>query len=388
MSSSTEMTSITSADGRLQPAKQRVPIFASLVFLLIIGSIALFSATSYRSEVQHDDVWQMWAGQFRGYTLGLLFFMIGYFVSPRRWLTSGASVSLAVVLVLLLLGTAFSPMGIERNDAQRWLKIGSLVFQPSELAKFVLPVLLIYLTGPWKFQGNPLNPPSNTPRYILSVGLIFFPLFLILIQPDLGTTVVVGGLCLIPISRSRRLLRMLYKGAVGLMAFLLLTQGYRFPEFAERFRAIWDPQSVDQVWAGFQSIGSGGLFGRGLGEGAGKLGYLPSAYNDFIFAVYAEETGFVGVTVVVVLFGTLLWCGRKLWQSLEDDDLSLLAMVLTLAITGQAALNIMVNLALLPTKGIALPFFSHGSTGLAVFMGMSGVLLALTRCRGKEVLPA
>lgn len=387
MSSSTEMTPLTLEEDRLQPSEQKTPIFVCLVFLIIIGSIALFSATSYRSEIQHDDVWKMWAGQFRGYTLGLLFFMVGYWVSPRRWLNSGTCVSLAVVLVLLLLGTAFSPMGVERNDAQRWLKIGSLVFQPSELAKFALPVLLIYLTGPWKFQGNPLTPRSNTPRYLLTVGLVLLPLFLIVNQPDVGTTGVVGGLCLIPMSRSRRLLKWLISAVVGLMVLVLLTQTSRFPEFAERFRALWDPQSVDQVWAGFQSIGSGGLFGRGLGEGAGKLGYLPSAYNDFIFAVYAEETGFVGVTVVVLLFGSLLWYGRKLWQSLEDDDLSLLAMVVTLAITGQAAFNIMVNLALMPTKGIALPFFSHGSTGLAVFMGMSGVLLALTRCRGKEVLP-
>jgi len=218
------------------------------------------------------------------------------------------------------------------------------------------------------------------------VIFVMLPLALIFDQPDLGTAAVVGGLCCLPLLRWVSLTQFLILPVVVFASALLMIKSSRFPEIAERFRAIWDPRSVDQVWAGLQSIGSGGIFGKGLGEGAGKLGYLPSSYNDFIFAVYAEETGLLGVSIIVLLYGTVLYCGRKLWCSIEDEDMSLLAMVLTLSICGQAALNLLVNLALAPTKGIALPLFSHGSTSLAIFMGMAGVLLSLTRCRGREVL--
>ena len=371
---------------RLQPRKYGQPIFFALGLLLVIGCFTLYSVTSFRSAVgESGDQWRMWAGQFKGYVIGLFLFMVGYYVSPRRWITSYFAYPTAVGLVLLLGFTAFSPMGQELNDARRWLKIGSFGFQPSELAKFVLPVFLIYLTGPWKFHTPYSDRVTFKWGVAQTVVFIMVPLGLIFNQPDLGTAAVVGGLCCLPMLRWVSLSRFLLIPVVLSAVSLLLMKSSRFPEIGERFRAIWNPQSVPQVWASLQAIGSGGLFGKGLGEGAGKLGYIPSSYNDFIFAVYAEETGFLGVLIVILLYGTVLHCGRKLWRSIEDEDLSLLAMVITLSICGQAAFNLLVNLALAPTKGIALPLFSHGSTSLAIFMGMAGVLLALTRCRGKEV---
>ncbi len=373
------------AEIRLRPDQYAQPIFFSLALLLVIGSFTLFSVTSFRSGISGDH-WAMWAGQFRGYLLGLFLFMVGYTVSPRRWITSYFAYPAGLALILMLGFTAFSPLGQELNAAKRWLKIGSFSFQPSELAKFVLPVFLIYLTGPWKFQ-NPFSDRSTFKWGVVqTVIFVMLPLALIFDQPDLGTAAVVGGLCCLPLLRWVSLTQFLILPVVVFASALLMIKSSRFPEIAERFRAIWDPRSVDQVWAGLQSIGSGGIFGKGLGEGAGKLGYLPSSYNDFIFAVYAEETGLLGVSIIVLLYGTVLYCGRKLWCSIEDEDMSLLAMVLTLSICGQAALNLLVNLALAPTKGIALPLFSHGSTSLAIFMGMAGVLLSLTRCRGREVL--
>lgn len=385
MTTAPESTTVAIEDVRMNPRQLAQPILICLAFLVVIGCITLFSVTSYRSEMKTGDIWKMWADQFKGYGLGLVFFMVGYWTSPRTWLKSGFSISAAVGLLILLAMIEFTPMGVEKNDALRWLNVGGVLFQPSEIAKFVLPVLLIYLTGPWKQQSNLTTTQIQSFGLTMSFLLIVVPIGLIGNQPDLGTAAVVAGLCLLPIMRSAGFAKVMLPISAIIIPLLIIQQRSRFSEFAERFRAVWDPESVDQVRAGFQSIGSGGVFGRGLGEGVGKLGYLPSAYNDFIFSVFAEETGLWGVTVVTVLFGALLHFGRKLWRSLEDENLSILAMVLTLSITGQAAFNLMVNLAILPTKGIPLPFFSHGSTGLAVFMGMSGVLLALTRCRGKEI---
>ena len=385
MTTATESLNVSSAEVRMNPRKLAQPIFICLAFLLVIGCITLFSVTSYRSEMKTGDIWMMWAAQFKGYGLGLIFFMVGYWSSPRTWLKSGFAISAAVGLVILLVLTSFSPMGVAKNDAKRWLEIGGILFQPSETAKFILPVLLIYLTGPWKQERSLTSAQITSYGALMMLLLIVVPIGLVGSQPDLGTAAVVAGLCLLPVMRSAVFAQVMLTATVILVPLLIILQSSRFSEFSERFRAVLDPESVDQVRAGFQSIGSGGVFGRGLGEGVGKLGYLPSAYNDFIFSVFAEETGLLGVTVVVVLFGALLYFGRKLWRSLEDENLSIMAMVLTLSITGQAAFNLMVNLAILPTKGIPLPFFSHGSTGLAVFMGMSGILLALTRCRGREI---
>ena len=148
--------------------------------------------------------------------------------------------------------------------------------------------------------------------------------------------------------------------------------------------AMHSPEEVPQVWTSLQAIGSGGLTGKGVGMADSKALYLPSEYSDFIFAVYAEETGFLGVLALISLYMVILVAGWRLSQQIEDRDLACLAQVLTLAITAQAAFNLMVNVALAPTKGIPLPFFSHGSTGLAVFMGMVGVLLAISRSRARE----
>ncbi|MDG2083510.1 MAG: FtsW/RodA/SpoVE family cell cycle protein [Planctomycetota bacterium] len=373
---------------RFDPADQQKKLLFTLISLVLLGSITLFSATSYRSVlVSPDDnpLW-MWQDQLKGYGLGALFFWVGYHVRPRRWISKGLIIPALFALILFLLATKFTPMGIGINDAYRWLQFGPVRFQPSELAKVIVPAFMIYVTGTWKMNSRlSLKKLHFTGFGLLLVGGLV-PMGLIFIQPDWGTSIVVGALAILTAPRWPRIYGYAMVVLIPLALSLLYLGRGRLPEIKERLSAPFDPESVPQVWTSLQAVGSGGLMGKGLGEGMSKMGHLPSSYNDFIFAVYAEETGFFGVCLLLGLFSLLLHAGWRVANSLEDEDLSCLALVLTFAITGQALINLGVNVALLPTKGIALPFFSHGSTGLAVFLGMFGILFSLTRCRGREVL--
>ncbi|MGE4631520.1 MAG: FtsW/RodA/SpoVE family cell cycle protein, partial [Planctomycetota bacterium] len=284
----------------------------------------------------------------------------------------------------ILLAATFTPLGIRLNDASRWVGLMNIRFQPSEMAKFCIPLATIALTGIWRFSSVRTPQMSIWRGVLLALILVGIPFGLTYKQPDYGTAVFILALGAYPLLR--------WKGIFSRFCYCLVPftiPAYfhllsRLDEMKERFLAMHSPELVPQVWAALQAVGSGGATGKGIGLAASKTLYMHSEYSDFIFAVFAEETGFIGVLLLITLYMVILVCGWRLSRRVEDPDLACLAQVLTLAITAQAAFNMMVNLALAPTKGIPLPFFSHGSTGLAVFMGMIGVLLAISRSRVRE----
>ena len=356
-----------------------------MVILLAVGCFTLYSASSYRSLVTEGDPTQLWKQQLRGYGIGLLFLVVGALVSPRRWFEIGA-IPLWFGVTCLLCFTAFTPMGVRINDANRWMVLMGVQFQPAEMAKFCVPLATIALTGIWRFRTKNGQQMSTNKGVLLAGLLVTVPFLITFWQPDFGTAVFILVLGAYPLLRWGDVF-----ARVCCFMLLLAIPAYfrvmdRIDEVMERFKAMYAPEEVPQVWTALQAIGSGGVTGKGVGLAASKTLYLPSEYSDFIFAVYAEETGFVGVLFLVSMYLLILVAGWRLSRKIEDQDLACLAQVLTLAITAQAAFNMMVNLALAPTKGIPLPFFSHGSTGLVVFMGMVGVLLAISRSRAREEL--
>ncbi|MEE2889883.1 MAG: FtsW/RodA/SpoVE family cell cycle protein [Planctomycetota bacterium] len=353
-----------------------------MVILLVIGCFTLYSASSYRSMIAEGDPTQMWRDQLKGYGLGFLFLLVGLWVSPRKWFEIGAIPMWFGVSILL--AATFTPLGIRLNDANRWVGLMNIRFQPSEMAKFCVPLATIALTGIWRFGSARTPQMSNLKGVLLALILVLIPFSLTFKQPDYGTAVFILALGTDPLLR--------WEGVFGRFLICMVPLGIpcyfivmsRLDEMKERFLAMHSPELVPQVWAALQAVGSGGATGKGIGLAASKTLYMHSEYSDFIFAVFAEETGFMGVLLLIALYMVILVCGWRLSRRVEDPDLACLAQVLTLAITAQAAFNMMVNLALAPTKGIPLPFFSHGSTGLAVFMGMIGVLLAISRSRVRE----
>ncbi|HIG05871.1 MAG TPA: hypothetical protein EYQ08_09115 [Planctomycetes bacterium] len=368
----------------LDPAREGFRFLSAVFMLLVIGMFFHYSASSYRSFVAEADPTAMWVKQLKGYGLGCLLFTVGYLIQPRRWIEM-YWIPLWVGVVLLLLATIASPLGRELNDAYRWLDLG-IRFQPSELAKFTVPAATIALTGVLRYRGVMGRQIGVRSATLIAAALVGIPFFIIWKQPDFGSALFLLILGLIPLLRWTQVC--LFCGVIsGPLLLLLLPKVIsRMSEMEQRFEALFNPQGVPQVWAGLQAIGSGGWTGKGIGMGTSKTLYMPSEYSDFIFAVFAEETGFLGVTVLLTLYSLVLLFGWRLSRAVEDADLACLVRVVTIAITGQAAINLLVNVALFPTKGIPLPFFSHGSTGLAVFMGMTGVVIGISRTRGRQVV--
>lgn len=368
------------------PSREGLRLLAAVIVLLALGCFTLYSASSYRSLVVTDDPTELWRGQLKGYGIGFLFLLIGVIVSPRKWFEIGA-IPMWFAVTCLLFAATFTPLGIRLNDANRWVVLMGVQFQPSELAKFCVPLMTIALTGIWRFTTKNGQPMSVNKGVCLSAVFVGVPVLITWLQPDFGTAVFILFLGMLPLVRWRIILGKFFIFVLALTIPAYFKVRDRLDEMRERFKAmLGSPEEVPQVWTALQAVGSGGATGKGVGLADSKALYLPSEYSDFIFAVYAEETGFVGVLFLVGLYLVILVTGWRLSQQVEDRDLSCLAQVLTLAITAQAAFNMMVNLALAPTKGIPLPFFSHGSTGLAVFMGMVGVLVAISRSRGREEL--
>lgn len=285
--------------------------------------------------------------------------------------------SLMAVTVTLLVVVLF---GTPVNGATRWVSISFLNLQPSELAK--LSVII--------FTAAVLD------RRMHRIGDVFYAITpvavatflfvgLILLEPDLGTSVVLVLVVVTMLfSAGLRLGHLTTAGLVLLpaVAALILSSDYR----RRRFLAFLESEGSHQLRQSYLAIGSGGLFGLGLFDGVQKLFYLPEAHTDFIFAVIAEELGLVGTTLVLVCFLIIGWRGLRVSLLAPDRFGSLLAMGITMMVALQAMLNITVVTGLAPTKGLPLPFISSGGSSLLINMVAMGILLNVSQQSSKAVV--
>jgi cell division protein FtsW len=271
-------------------------------------------------------------------------------------------------LCLVVLG-----IGQTVNGAKRWLTIGPAVFQPSELAKLAIAIwAAAYLST--------RKPPKTVKELARPLGLVtgVFGL-LIMAEPDLGTTItIVVMLCgvLVVSGTPVRLLAL----SAGAVSFLALAAIWVEPYRRERFLSFLHPWN-DQLGTGFQSVqamiglGSGGLFGKGLGESLLKLNYLPEAHTDMIFAIVGEELGLVGVTMILSAYAVFAFAGYTIALRCKDPFGKRLAVALTTLVCGQAIVNLAAVLGLAPLTGIPLPFVSAGGSSLVVALAAVGMLL-------------
>jgi cell division protein FtsW len=280
-----------------------------------------------------------------------------------------------VVVVLLLVAVLF---GAPRNGATRWLGIGPLGIQPSELAKIVVIVFIAALLE------RRMDRIDEVPYALVPIGIVVAVVVgLILAEPDLGTSVLVVMIASVMVFAAG----VSYRYILGLLLVmppaiyvLVMSSEYR----QRRLLAFVDPWA-DPLGNGFQmiqsmiAVGTGGVLGRGLMAGVQKLFYLPEPHNDFIYAVVAEELGLIGASVVLVCFCVIAWRGMRTALRAPDRFGALLAIGLTTMMTFQAFLNISVVLGLLPTKGIPLPFVSYGGSSLIINLVGMGMLLNVSQ---------
>jgi cell division protein FtsW len=311
------------------------------------------------------------------YTVAGIGLMLAMIFVPAGWLRRVAP----LVFIAALIGLAavrIPGIGITANGAARWLAIGPLTVQPSEFAK--LGTLLVVAV----ILANRKRPPETIKELLMPLGvLVGLVCALIMIQPDLGTTlaVVLMVFALLVAVGTRTLLlgKVLALGlAVG--AVLIYAAPYR----RDRIFAFLDPwgQSADGAYQVVQSmiaIGSGGVFGVGLGGSVQKVNFLPEAHTDMIFAVIGEELGLIGAVIVIGLFAAFAWAGYTIAMRTRDPFQRLLATGATALIVGQAIINLGAVMGILPLTGIPLPLLSYGSSSRLVILALVGILIAISR---------
>jgi cell division protein FtsW len=285
---------------------------------------------------------------------------------------------LGLIALLLLIVFAFPKI----NGAHRWIRVSGFSLQPSELAKAALVVFLAWFLTQREEEGQLENfwetiAPAGVVTSILAA--------LILKEPDLGTTMMLGVIFVVMIFSAGMPLRHLLK-VMPLMLPVALLLVFKVGWRWERVVAFLDPEKHAQgkgyqAWQSLIAVGSGGLNGLGFGQSKQKLLFLPEPHSDFIFAVISEELGLFGAATLVAAFGFFLYRGLRVSRFAPDRFGQLLAIGFTTAIVAQAFFNISVNLSLVPTKGIPLPFVSAGGTSLLVTLATVGVLLNISMHR-------
>ena len=353
-----------------------IALFLSVIALVLLGLVMALSATAAPSLSGTDSAWSLFKSQAMWLGVGVVALLVLLRVDYHHWKRL-APMGLGVSLVLLAL-TAVPGVGLSANGARRWLGAGSIVFQPSELAKIAFVVFVADLLS--RPDRRMEDTRSTLQPVLVLTGVMSV---LLMLQPHLGTTLVIVGVALTMLYfAGARISYLAVTTVVGMAMTALMV--FSSPWRKDRMLAFLDPWE-DPFGNGYQTLkslhamASGGLDGVGLGGGRAKWGFLPYAHTDFIFAVIGEELGMVGSLFVVILFAGIAVAGLGVALRAPDRFGMLLAAGITSWTILQAAINMGAVLAYFPVVGITLPLLSFGGTSLVVTLAAMGVLLNVAR---------
>ena len=356
--------------------RENIFIILPYICLLFIGIVMVASSSVYVSEDIYGTPFHFASRQIIFFTLGIVATIIALSIPSNLFLTLDWIILLGSFILLIAL--FFPGVGTEVNGSLRWIRVGPINIQPSEVSKLAL---VIYISGYCVRRLGEINTSLGFFRPL--IVLAFFGL-LIMSQPDLGSTLVIGALVIAVlffagISFFQFSLLISLMGSLAAIAIYLEPYRYiRFISFTEPFEHFYGPGW--QLSNALLGIGRGEWFGIGLGNSLQKNLYLPEPHTDFIFAVIVEEFGLIGGFTVILLFALLIF--GILTTSIKALELGklfqgLLAFGAGILIAIQVIFNIGVNLGILPTKGLTLPFISYGGTSLILFMFLMGMVLRI-----------
>jgi cell division protein FtsW len=336
----------------------------------------VFNVSYFHGQERYGDSLQFFRKHLLSIGLGVLLAGAASRLSSETYRRAAYPVLLVAIVALVVV--LVPGVGLARGGARRWLHLGPLNLQPSELAKFAI---VLYLACSLVRKGERLASfRLGVVPHCLVVGLIAG---LVLLEPDFGTAALAGGLLVLMLFVGGVRVRHLAipaLAALPLVAIAVLREGYRVRRFLGFLHPESDPLGINfQLKQSFIAFGSGGLWGVGLGESRQKMFYLPEAHTDFIFSVIGEELGLAGALLVLGLFAVVAVRGFRIASRHPDPFGSLLAFGVTLSLVLQGVVNVGVVLGCLPTKGLALPFLSYGGSAMVAALVQTGVLLALAR---------
>jgi cell division protein FtsW len=355
-------------------------LLASILGLVVVGAVMVYSASAIQAgqsrRLGFDEFWYL-KRQLAAAAIGLALLAAALKLGHRR-VAALAYPLLGATFVLLLL-VPF--VGTSAGGAQRWIPLGPVRFQPSEAAKVAL-VLYLARSLARKQDRIRLFSIGLLPHLLVTGALVV----LCLLQSDLGTGVILFlVLFAMLFAAGARVSYLLLAAALAapIAWHLVKSTPYRYA----RVVAFLDPERYRsgpgfQLWESLLGTANGGFLGQGLGQGKGKLFYLPAAHTDFIAAVIAEEAGLLGMLLLVTLFAVLVWRGLRASLNASDAFGCYAALGLTTLVGGQALVNLAVVFGLLPTKGLTLPFVSYGGSSLMTLLAATGVLLSVSAERG------
>lgn len=350
-------------------------LLVTVLVLVIAGLVLLTSISAYNGNVKFHDSFYYLKKQGFATGLGLVGMTVISRIDYHRW------IPLAVpgYLLSILLGVAVLLFGEEYNGSKRWLSLGPVSFQPSEFAKVAVIVFLS-----WLIEKN-IKKMGKFKSIVLTM-LTILPIVGLVGASNLSTAIIILGIGAVMIfTASPKYLQFFWMiaGGAGFMTIFLALESYRLERIA-----IWrNPEKYEkgyQTLQGLYAIGSGGLFGRGLGNSVQKLGFLPEAQNDMIFSIICEELGLVGAGILIGVFLILIWRFFVIAAKAEDLTGALIATGAMAHMMIQIILNIAVVTNSIPNTGITLPFISYGGTSVVFLLLEMGLVLSVSGYSGRN----
>ena len=372
--------------------------FILVLALVAIGLVMVFSASYANASYRFDNPYYFVAQQARWAIIGVVLMIVISFFDYHH-LHRLVPLFALVTLVTLAITVVFKDTKLVQNNngAYRWITIGSFSFQPSEIAKFTLVLLLAQILSAHVFSQKrrrdlTRNEKLEQRRLMLEVLVVVVAICgLVVLERHMSATIILLLLAVIMLFVAGAPLRWFAVGGAGIAGALLLMLATPLYSHVGGRIAGWlnpfnPPEGVDtwQTQQSLYAIGSGQLLGLGLGNSRQKYMYLPEPQNDFIFAIVCEELGFIGALIIILMFGVLIWRGVMISLRAKDRFGMLLGIGLTMQVGIQVVLNIAVVTNTIPNTGISLPFFSAGGTSLVMLLAQMGILLSISRTSSIE----
>ena len=358
-------------------------LLISVLALLCIGNVMVYSASSYAAARYQGDASYYFQRELMWTILGLIAMLVTMRVDYRQW----RRISLVGMLIILPLLVIVLKFGVNVYGASRWIAVGSFFsFEPSELTKLVLA---LYIADWLARKGKQVSTfLYGLAPFVILVGIV---LGLVLLENDLGSAIIIAGFATAMFfTAGANIMQFLLAIACGGLIFLKeALSSYRYYRVADFLHPFKDIMGINlQLYQALLALGSGGWFGLGLGASRQKTGYLPFPYTDSIFPVIGEELGFIGCALIVILFLFLAFRGFRLARRTPDLYGALLATGITTWLILQAMINIGANTGTIPYTGVPLPFISFGGSSLVVSLAAVGVLLNISRYLQEPEAPA
>ena len=369
-----------SSSKKMRPGQMDYTFLTILIVIVCAGLMMLLSASAPAANKKFGNSYHFFIRQLIFAGMGFAAMIVISRINYRRYKKhTGKLMILCVVLLILV----FMPyIGVEHNGSKRWINLIVTEFQPSELMKLAIGM---FFAAQIESKRHDLKTLQGLGFYCFWIGLTAA---LLLLETHLSGTIIICGIAVVVMIVGGMSMKLVAGAAavVGPLGFLFAwTDPVRKARLLSFVNPFVDTQNTSyQVIQGLYAIGSGGLFGLGLGQSIQKYTYLPEPYNDFIFAIICEELGFVGATLIIALFAALLFRGIKIALN-APDIFGMLTVVGIMSQVGiQAVFNIAVVTSSIPNTGVTLPFFSYGGTALLVLLMEMGIVLNISRYSGKR----